>query len=122
MGQVCRIGWRWIFGSAGVDLDSVRTMSKITESARNEDCQVRIIGACKRDPAYTIWSHARWGAAGRGKAIKAFDLAGAYACTSCDAVYDGQCKPPPGMTREQVDLDWHMGHLRSLVILHNKGL
>lgn len=97
-------------------------MSKITESAQNEDCTVRIIGVCTFDPAATIWSHARWGAAGRGKAIKALDLAGAYACTSCDGVYDGQIKRPPGMTQEQVDLDWFMGHLRSLVRLHEKGL
>lgn len=97
-------------------------MSKITESARNEDCTVRIIGACTFDPATTIWSHARWNAAGRGKAIKALDLAGAYACTSCDAVYDGQRKPPPGVTREQVDMDWCMGHFRSLLRLREKGL
>lgn len=97
-------------------------MSRITESARGEDCQVRIPGICTHDPATVIWSHARWGAAGRGKAIKATDAAGAYACTSCDAVYDGQRKPPEGMTREQVDLDWCMGHFRSLVLLAKKGL
>lgn len=95
-------------------------MSKIRKSAQGEDCQVRIIGVCKGDPAYTIWSHARHGAAGKGKGIKALDVAGAYACTACDMAYDQF--GVPHMTRSEVDLDWFMGHLRSLVILSEKGL
>lgn len=96
-------------------------MSRITASANGEDCQVRIVGVCKGDPAYTIWSHCRHGAAGKGKAIKAIDVAGAYACTACDAAYD-QLQGVQHMTREEVDLDWFMGHMRSLVILSQKGL
>lgn len=96
-------------------------MSKITESARGEDCQVRYIGICTHDPEKTIWSHARHGAGGRGKSIKGLDIAGAYACTACDAAYD-QMTGAKHMTREELDLDWFMGHLRSLVILKEKGL
>ena len=96
-------------------------MSRITKSANGEDCQVRIIGVCKGDPAYTIWSHCRHGAAGKGKSIKAIDVAGAYACTACDAAYD-QLQGVPHMSRAEVDLDWFHGHMRSLVILTNKGL
>lgn len=97
-------------------------MTKITESARGEECQVRIPGVCTYDPATVIWSHCRHYAAGRGKAIKAVDLAGAYACTACDAVYDGQRRPPEGMTRDDIDRDWNMGHYRSLKLLAEKGL
>jgi hypothetical protein len=97
-------------------------MSAITKSANGEVCQVRYTGICTYDTATTIWSHCRHGAAGRGKAIKALDLAGAYACTACDSVYDGQTKRPEGMTREQADLDWYHGHVRSLVLLQQKGL
>lgn len=96
-------------------------MSRITESARGEECQVRIPGVCTFDPATTIWSHARHGSAGKGKGIKALDLCGAYACTACDAAYD-QMIGAKHMTREQIDLDWFHGHLRSLVILAKKGL
>jgi hypothetical protein len=96
-------------------------MSKITESARGEDCQVRYVGICSHDPAKTIWSHCRHGAAGRGKGIKAIDMAGAYACTDCDASYD-QMQNAKHMSRQQLDLDWFMGHVRSLVILKEKGL
>ena len=97
-------------------------MSKITASARGEDCCVRLVGVCTYDPEKTIWSHARWGDAGRGRAIKSPDLAGAYACTACDAVFDGQAPMPEGMTRQEVDLDWCMGHFRSLVRLKEKGI
>ena len=96
-------------------------MSRITKSANGEDCQVRIIGVCKGDPAYTIWSHCRHGAAGKGRGIKSIDVAGAYACTACDAAYD-QLQGVPHMSRSEVDLDWFHGHMRSLVILTNKGL
>lgn len=96
-------------------------MSAITKSANGEDCQVRIIGVCTFDPATTIWSHARHGSAGKGKGIKALDLAGAYACTACDAAYD-QLAGVKHMTRAEVDLDWFHGHMRSLVILADKGL
>jgi len=57
------------------------------------------------------------------EAIKAVDVAGAYACTACDAAYDQmQGVKQAGLTREQVDLDWFHGHMRSLVILVKKGL
>lgn len=97
-------------------------MSRIRESARNEDCQVRIPGICKFSSEFTVWSHAPFGSGGKGRSIKALDVCGAYACTACDAVIDRQQKPPPGYTREQIELDWFHGHLRSLVILSQKGL
>ena len=97
-------------------------MSKIRASAKNEACQVRIIGVCSGDNSKTIWSHARWHYAGRAKSLKAPDIAGAYCCTDCDAVYDGQRKPPAGMTRDQVDQDWSAGHFRSLLILRDKKI
>jgi len=97
-------------------------MSKIRESARGEDCQVRIPGICLFEPQYTIWSHFRGLAGGKGMSIKASDICGAYACTACDAVYDGQRPRPEGMTKEDVDLDWFAGHIRSLVILARKRL
>lgn len=95
---------------------------KIRDSARDEDCLVRIPGVCRCDPAMTIWSHYRGGAGGKGGALKADDLCGAYACTGCDAAYDGQCPPPIGMTYADVVAAWHEGHIRSIVRLHAKGV
>jgi hypothetical protein len=96
-------------------------MSKIRKSAQGEDCLVRITEVCTGNPEHTIWSHARWGSAGKGKGIKALDLCGAYACTACDAAYD-QLTGIKEATREQIDADWMQGHLRSLVRLAEKGL
>jgi len=101
---------------------AVRTDQRIRDSARGEECTVRIVGACTHDPKHTIWSHAPLQAAGKGKSIKAVDLAGAYCCTACDAVIDGQRPLPAGATRDSVMLDWFHGHMRSLVILKQKGL
>jgi putative nuclease YbcO-like protein len=99
--------------------------ARIRESARGEECQVRLVGVCKGGTEHTIWSHARWGAqlgdAGRSGARKALDVCGAYACTACDAAYDGQ-KQVVGMKRHEIDLDWCLGHFRSLAILKQKGL
>lgn len=93
----------------------------IRDSAKGEACLVRIPG-CPGDPAMTIWSHARWNSAGKGKSTKALDISGAFACTYCDSIFDGQTPPPPGYTREQVDADWCQGHFRSLMRLAEKGL
>ncbi|CAG9172435.1 nuclease domain-containing protein [Cupriavidus respiraculi] len=97
-------------------------MSKIRKSANGKDCQVRLPGVCTFDPATTIWSHYRGEAGGKGGAIKSDDICGAYACTACDAVYDGQRPRPAGMTKEEVDLDWLVGHIRSIRILAREGL
>lgn len=98
---------------------------RIRESARGEQCQVRYVGICSHDPAKTIWSHARWGAqlgeGGRGMSTKASDILGAYACTACDAAYD-QMTGAGDMTRAELDLDWMMGLLRSIVMLEKKGI
>lgn len=97
-------------------------MSKIRDSARNEECLVRIPGACRWLPEFTIWSHAPYQSGGKGRSIKALDLCGAYCCTGCDAVIDRQVPLPVGVSREQAELAWFHGHLRSLVRLREKRL
>lgn len=89
---------------------------KLRDSARGKPCLVRLPGVCSFDPAKTIWSHYRGSAGGKGMSHKAHDLAGAYCCTACDAVYDGQAPRPKGMSKPDVDLAWLQGHIRSLPI------
>lgn len=98
-----------------------RKQQSIRDSARNELCQVRIPG-CPSDPAMTIWSHLPSASGGKGGALKALDLCGAYSCTHCDAVIDGQRPLPAGYSRAMAMNDWFHGHMRSLVILRQKGL
>jgi hypothetical protein len=93
----------------------------IRQSARDQECTLHLPG-CPFDRAMTIWSHAPFGAAGKGMGLKSLDLCGAFACTHCDAIVDGQKPRPDGMSREQVLVEWLYGHLKSLVILRQKGL
>jgi hypothetical protein len=104
-----------------VPKDDLLRSEKLMRSAKGEDCLVRIPG-CPSDPEMTIWSHYRGSAGGKGRGIKSTEIAGAYACTYCDAVYDGQRPRPAGMSKEDVDLAWLEGHIRSLVRLGAKGL
>ena len=97
-------------------------MSAIRRSAKGENCLVRIPGICTHNPETVIWSHYRGSAGGKGLSHKSDDLCGAYCCTACDAVYDGQRRRPPGMTKAEVDMAWLQGHIRSLVRLKEKGL
>lgn len=99
-----------------------RVQQSIRDSARGEECTVRITGVCTNDPEKTIWSHAPLGAAGKGRSLKALDLCGAYCCTACDAAIDGQAALPAGTSRAMALNDWFHGHMRSLLRLRQKGL
>lgn len=99
-----------------------RKQQSIRDSARGEECTVRLDGVCNFNPETTVWSHAPFEAAGKGGALKGLDLLGCYACSCCHDVVDGRAPRPAGMTRERVLLDWFFGMARSIVRLRQKGL
>lgn len=99
-----------------------RTVQAIRNAARDEDCTVRIAGACNSNPATSVWSHFPGLDGDRGMGIKALDLCGAIACSACHDVVDGRAPMPAGATRSSVMLDWFHGHMRSLVVLARKGV
>lgn len=97
-------------------------MSKITRSARMEDCTFRIPGVCNRDPETTVWCHAPHPKKGMG--IKGPDSWGAYGCSNCHAVMDGKAPYPvhyfegrPITKKER----WHDAICESQDILTEKG-
>lgn len=94
---------------------------KIRDSARGKECLMNLPGCCGGTES-TIWSHYRGEAGGKGLSLKADDLCGAYACTHCDAVYDGQKPRPAGMDYDDVIVAWFEAHIRSIVILHADGV
>lgn len=51
----------------------------ITNSARGENCTLRIYGKCNHDPETTVFAHYN----GAGMGIKADDIFGVYACSGC---------------------------------------
>lgn len=57
---------------------------KITNSAKGEECTLRIPGVCNRDPATTVFAHMNGG----GMAYKHHDIHGCYACSKCHALLD----------------------------------
>ena len=97
-------------------------MSKITESARNEPCAVQIPGACNGDPSTTCWAHSNKLRHGKGVGKKSIDVFGAYACSGCHDVIDNRRKAPPGMSRDEIEDYFQIGHDRSLIKLIEKGL
>ena len=92
-------------------------MSKITESARGENCQVRIPGVCNHDSSTVVLAHRNGG----GMGAKHPDSMGAYACSACHAFIDGGYMQTQ-YTRDQADL-WHYeGIFNTQEILIEKGL
>ena len=96
-------------------------MSRITDSAKGQECQVRIPGVCSGDNSTVVWAHAIGLASGRGLGIKAPDLLGAYACHKCHDAYDRRIKPY-GVLYHNVKECFYEGHLRSLKILIDEGI
>lgn len=101
-----------------------RVVPKIRDFAKGKPCQMRTEGVCRYDGQYSIWSHAPFGSAGKGRSIKSFDICGAITCTACDAALD---QPTPallrlGLTRQSIENDFMHAHFRSLVMLVEAGL
>lgn len=93
-------------------------MSKITESARGQECQIRLPGVCNFNSETVVWAHANGSAAGKGIGMKSPDILGAYACSACHDAVDGRTTIP----RREVRLAFWEGHARSVRILLEKGL
>lgn len=69
----------------------MRVVSKrVRESARGQDCTVRIPGACNFNPETTVLAHLPCGQKGMG--MKGFDTVAVYACSACHDVLDGRRK------------------------------
>ena len=94
-------------------------MSKITDSARGQECQIRLIGVCNHNDETTIFAHyCKGGLGGMGK--KPSDLFGAYACSSCHDAVDGRTKTP--FSPDELDADFKDAVFRTQNILMAKGL
>lgn len=91
-------------------------MSKITQSARGEECTVRIPGVCNFDRATTTLAHLNGGGMGR----KRPDIHGAYSCSACHDVLDDRVKT--GYSIETILLWHHEAVILTQEILLEKGL
>lgn len=62
--------------------------TKLTKSARGEDCTLRIYPYCNGNPETTVFCHAP--SDDKGMGIKSPDWWGAYGCSNCHDVIDGR--------------------------------
>lgn len=95
-------------------------MSKITKSARGEQCQVRLPFVCNGNPETVVLAHSNGSAAGKGIGMKAPDYLGAYACSACHDVVDGRRRCE--LSRTEIKLAFAEGVFRTQRILEAKGL
>jgi hypothetical protein len=66
-------------------------VSELRRSARSKDCTVRLPGVCNFNPETTVLAHLRM-AGITGGSLKAKDMHGAFACSSCHDQIDGRTK------------------------------
>lgn len=60
---------------------------KITDSAKGEDCTLRIPGICNGNPETTVFAHLP---GNKGTGTKNHDIFGVYACSDCHDWLDGR--------------------------------
>ena len=91
-------------------------VSKLTRSAKGEECQIRIPGVCNHDNTTTVLAHLN----GAGMGTKHADLHGAYSCSRCHAVVDGEKQDD---WTPEVLKQFHLeAVIRTQKIMLNKGL
>lgn len=91
-------------------------MSKIRQSARYQECQVRIPNICNHNPETTVLAHIN----GAGWGRKQHDIHGAYCCSNCHDAIDGRMRSEYSL--ETLKL-WHLeGVVRTQQILLAEGL
>lgn len=93
---------------------------KITESARGENCTVRLPDVCNGNPETVVFAHVNGIRFGHGVGKKT--KFGAYCCAACHDVIDGRRPRPHGMTCEDAKLAHYEGVIETLNKLVAKGL
>ena len=91
-------------------------LTKIQQSARGQDCTVRVPGVCNFNPETTVLGHLNGG----GMSSKHHDMFAAYVCSDCHAWLDGGYVKTA--TREDRDLLHLQGVIKTQPILIELGL
>lgn len=99
-------------------------MSKITASARGQDCLIRVPGICNHNPETTVFCHVPGAGMGmksvyKGPDGKEVDI-GSYGCSSCHDAVDGRIKT--NYRKELLELWFYQGMKRTIIKLIEAGL
>jgi hypothetical protein len=84
-------------------------MSKITQSARGQDCTVRLIG-CNNNSETTVLAHLNGIRFKHGMGKKVNDIHGAWCCSNCHDLLDGRCK-----TNYYTKQELRLAHLEAVI-------
>jgi hypothetical protein len=91
---------------------------KLRKEARGRDCMVRLVGICNHNPETTVLAHVRMaGISGMG--LKADDLLGSWACSSCHDAIDR--RQHTDLDRDFVRLAHLEGVIRTITVLRREG-
>ncbi len=90
--------------------------SKIRQSAKGEECQVRLEMICNFNPETVVFAHL----GGGGMGMKRRESFGAYCCSSCHDAVDFRAKT--GKTKDELLIAHYEGVFRTQEILLEKGL
>ena len=97
-------------------------MSRITMSARGEECTMNLPGVCNYNPDTVVFAHSNRSIDGKGMGLKAKDQNGAYLCFSCHSCYDRQSKRPANLSLEEVESRFSIAMKVTQYVLIQKGL
>ncbi len=94
-------------------------MSKITESARGQECQIRLFKVCNFDRDTTVFCHEPGGS---GMGTKWPDSEGAYGCSDCHDVIDMRVARPAHLEWHEILLAFYEGARRTRIKLIEQDL
>jgi len=94
-------------------------VANLRKEAKGRECMVRLTGICNHDPNTVVLAHIRMmGISGMG--LKADDLLGAWACSSCHDAIDRRSHTD--LDRDFVKLAHLEGVMRTIAQLRKDGL
>ena len=98
----------------------MREPKKVRDSARGEQCCVRLPGVCSFDPETTVFAHISKVRQGHGMGIKTDK--GSYACSKCHDVVDSRAPLPKHLSKMEVVIAFYEGVFETQDRLFKKGL
>jgi hypothetical protein len=90
--------------------------SKLRDSAKGQECQIRLYQVCNGDNTTTCLAHL----GGGGMGMKKNDIHGSFSCSSCHDAVDGRLKT--GYSYTELELWHHEGVERTQDIWLKSGL
>jgi hypothetical protein len=96
-------------------------MSKITESARGKQCQLRLEGCLSPNTETTVFAHLNGAGMAMKQRINNFDF-GFYSCANCHDLYDGRISLAPPIEKEWLELQVLRAVIKTQMIMAKNGV